>query len=81
MAGRINDCPARDNPNRPARPLTAAERAIVALVLRGFRNAEIARQRNTALSTVKQQLGSVYKKLGVTSRVGLILRELKAEKV
>ncbi len=53
--------------------LTACERATVELAASGLSNAEIARARGVALSTLTKQLTSAYKKLGVACR-----RELRA---
>ncbi len=49
--------------------LTAAERAIAALVAGGYSNQQIARLRGTAPRTIANQLAGLYRKLGVTSRV------------
>jgi DNA-binding CsgD family transcriptional regulator len=52
--------------------LTAAERDVVQRVVDGRSNAEIARARGTAVSTVANQLASIFRKLGVGSRFELI---------
>jgi DNA-binding NarL/FixJ family response regulator len=54
--------------------LTFAERDVLALVLRGHRNAEIAATRGTSLGTVSKQIDSIYRKLGVHSRGELAAR-------
>ncbi|MDX2051288.1 MAG: LuxR C-terminal-related transcriptional regulator [Polyangiaceae bacterium] len=54
--------------------LTEAEREVVRAVLEGRRNAEIARARGAASSTVANQLQSIYRKLGVSNRRELIQR-------
>ncbi len=54
--------------------LTAAEREVLALLLAGRRNAEIARARRTSLGTVSKQIDAVYRKLGVHSRTELAAR-------
>lgn len=51
--------------------LTDAEREVARLAASGLRNQEIARARGTSTSTVANQLGSIYKKLGVSSRFEL----------
>ena len=51
--------------------LTSAEREVAGLVVRGLTNAEIAAQRGTSVPTVVNQLGAIYRKLGVSGRVGL----------
>lgn len=48
--------------------LTAREREVLALVSRGLRNAEVARQLGTAESTVSSHVKSIYRKLGISSR-------------
>jgi DNA-binding CsgD family transcriptional regulator len=59
----------------PRRPLLSpAERRIVREVCAGRRNGEIARRLGKNLGTVKNQLSSAYRKLGVGSRVELVLR-------
>jgi DNA-binding NarL/FixJ family response regulator len=57
----------------PARSasLTRAEWAVAQAVLSGARNAEIARQRGRSVNTVARQVASIFKKLGVRSRIGL----------
>jgi DNA-binding NarL/FixJ family response regulator len=52
--------------------LSNAEREVVAGVLRGRRNAQIAADRGTSQYTVMNQLASVYRKLGVGSRWELV---------
>ena len=54
--------------------LTVAERAVAALVLAGESNAAIARTRRSAISTVANQVASIYRKLGVGSRAELAAR-------
>lgn len=51
--------------------LSPSEREIAALVLRGESNAAIARARGVAVRTVANQLASMFRKLGVGSRVEL----------
>ncbi len=58
---------------RPARALSAAEQEVVGLVLSGYSNEAVARERGTSPRTVANQLASAYVKLGVGSR-----RELRA---
>jgi DNA-binding NarL/FixJ family response regulator len=50
------------------RPLTAREREILALVIMGQTNGEIARRLHLAESTVKTHLAAIFAKLGVSSR-------------
>jgi len=51
--------------------LTAAERDVRALILRGLANAEIARARGTSVRTVANQVAALMRKLGVGSRAEL----------
>jgi len=53
--------------------LTDREREVATLVSDGLRNKEIARQLGIAEGTVKIHLNNIYRKLGVDSRVGLVL--------
>jgi DNA-binding NarL/FixJ family response regulator len=56
-----------------AASLTAAERAILQLLLTGASNREIAARRGTALATVVNQVSAVFRKLCVRSRAELAL--------
>ncbi len=51
--------------------LTPAEREVATLVISGRSNAEIARRRGTASNTVANQVGSIFRKLGIQSRAEL----------
>jgi DNA-binding NarL/FixJ family response regulator len=51
--------------------LTDAEQDMLTRVLRGERNAEIAAARRTSVSTVKKQICSLFRRLGVSSRAEL----------
>jgi DNA-binding NarL/FixJ family response regulator len=53
--------------------LTDAEREVAALVREGLTNAEIGERRGTAERTVANQLANMFEKLGVGSRVQLVL--------
>jgi DNA-binding NarL/FixJ family response regulator len=57
----------------PAESLTPSERDLIARIMEGLRNAEIARQRSVRVQTVKNQIQSIFDKLGVSDRVELIL--------
>lgn len=63
-------------PTRDHEALSAAEREIVALLVEGCTYAEIASDRGTSLGTVKKQIASAYRKLGVGSRAELVARWL-----
>ena len=54
--------------------LTQAERAVMALVVEGLSNAQVAKQRKTAVRTVANQLQSLFRKLKVGSRAELIAK-------
>lgn len=53
--------------------LTHRELDIVRMIVLGLRNAEIARRLNLSEGTVKSHLHHIYEKLGVNSRLGLLL--------
>ena len=55
-------------------PLTAGERRVVDLALRGLTNAQIAEQHYLSVNTVEWHLRGAYEKLGVRSRTGLLAR-------
>ena len=64
-----------DAPARSAAELTAAEREVVGHILEGRSNAEIARLRGTSVRTVANQVASLFRKLGVSSRAELVARQ------
>ena len=53
------------------RQLTRSERSILALLLAGLSNAEIARRRERSIRTVAHQVDSIFRRLGVGSRLEL----------
>ena len=55
-----------------AKNLSPAEGVVIELASRGHSNAEIAKRRTAAISTIKKQLESAYRKLGVSSRAELV---------
>ena len=61
-------CPARSAAEVRAAALTRREKQILALVIAGLTNAEIAAKLYLAESTVKSHLSSAFSKLGVSSR-------------
>lgn len=61
---------ANDAP-KPSVPLTVAERGVAALALKGFSNEEIAAVRESSPRTVANQLQSIFRKLGIGSRIEL----------
>jgi DNA-binding NarL/FixJ family response regulator len=58
-------------PRTAPAPLTAAEAAVAALAAAGLSNGAIARERGSSPRTVANQLASVFRKLGVASRLEL----------
>jgi DNA-binding CsgD family transcriptional regulator len=58
----------------PEWPLTAGERRVVDLALRGLANAQIAEKLFLSVNTVEWHLRGAYEKLGVKSRTGLLAR-------
>jgi DNA-binding CsgD family transcriptional regulator len=74
-----SDAPAHTpGPLFPMTILTARDRDIIALVLAGHTNAEIARRLDIQLQTLKNTLSAIYAKLGVSTRLQLavlLLRE------
>lgn len=52
--------------------LTARELQIVGALSKGSRSSDIARELSLAPSTVRNHLASVYRKLGVTSQIGML---------
>lgn len=51
--------------------LTPAERAVIECLLRGDHPDDIALNRKRSISTIRNQIRAVYKKLGVSSRAEL----------
>lgn len=54
--------------------LSPAEREVTGRLLDGHDNARIARERGTSLRTVANQVASIFRKLGVSSRGELAAR-------
>lgn len=48
--------------------LTAREREVLALISRGLRNSDVARQLSLSENTVASHLKAIYRKLGISSR-------------
>jgi len=53
--------------------LTARERQVIALVGEGLRTRQIAQRLALSESTVRRDLASIFRKLGVAERLDLIL--------
>ena len=56
--------------------LTVRENAIVALLVRGLTNKEIAKELDLGVETVKKHLKSIFSKLGVRRRTQVVLSQL-----
>jgi DNA-binding CsgD family transcriptional regulator len=61
--------------------LTPAEAEIAVALVAGASNAEIARARGTSERTVANQIASIFRKLGVASRAGLLGRCRRSERL
>jgi DNA-binding CsgD family transcriptional regulator len=61
--------PNRDPPYLDA--LTNAEREVCRLMLAGLTNEAIARERRTSTNTTRNQVASIFRKLGIVSRAEL----------
>ena len=57
--------------------LTSREIEVVQLLVRGQSNAEIAARMGIQLQTVKNMLSALYAKLGVSTRLQLVLLALR----
>jgi len=68
------DLSVADDPSFSAAPfLTAKELRIVALIVQGYKNKEIASQLGTTEQVIKNYLRNVYDKIGVSDRLELAL--------
>ena len=61
----------------PVTILTPRDRDVIALVLAGHTNAEIARRLNMQLQTLKNTLSAISDKVGVSSRLQLAVLLLR----
>ena len=61
----------------PVTLLTPRDHDVIALVLAGHTNAEIARRLNIQLQTLKNTLSAIYDKVGVSSRLQLAVLLLR----
>ena len=59
----------REGTRRPSEALTAREKMIAARVAMGRSNAEIAGDLKISVQTVKNHMGSIFEKVGVTTRL------------
>lgn len=62
-----------DKPRRPVDMLTRREKSIIACLIQGWRNREIAQELHITEQTVKNHLRAVYDKVGVSDRLELAL--------
>jgi DNA-binding NarL/FixJ family response regulator len=70
----ISEVPSLRVVNTGGRPiLTPREEQVVALVAEGFSNREIARELNLSHHTIKKYLFRIFEKLGISTRVELVL--------
>lgn len=58
--------------------LTNAEQEVALLVFEGATDEQIAARRGASIKTVGNQLGSIFRKLGISSRAELVLRLRRA---
>ena len=65
------ECPGPPTAAAVLTRLTAAERQVARVMAQGLTNAEIARSRGSATRTVANQAASIFRKLGVKSRLEL----------
>lgn len=73
----ISEVPSLRVVNTSGRPLlTPREEQVVALVTEGFSNREIANELNLSHHTVKKYLFRIFEKLGISTRVELVLYAL-----
>jgi DNA-binding NarL/FixJ family response regulator len=63
----------RSEPPRPADTLTRREKSIIACLVQGWRNREIAQNLKISEQTVKNHLRAIYDKVGVSDRLELAL--------
>ena len=65
------ECPMPPTAETVCGRLTPAEREVARLIAAGTSNVEIARRRRSSPRTVANQAATIFRKLGVTSRLGL----------
>lgn len=61
------------SPLRPAETLTHREKTVLAFLMQGCRNRDIARYLSITEQTVKNHLRAIYDKIGVSDRLELVL--------
>jgi DNA-binding NarL/FixJ family response regulator len=62
-----------DKPRRPVDMLTRREKSIIACLIQGWRNREIAQELHITEQTVKNHLRAIFDKVGVSDRLELAL--------
>lgn len=62
---------------RPRPPLSAREREVLALMVEGYDNAEIARRLYISQNTVKNHVAAILEKLGVDNRLQAAVRAVR----
>jgi pimeloyl-ACP methyl ester carboxylesterase/DNA-binding CsgD family transcriptional regulator len=78
ISGFLPASPARGEPAMPFRSLTPREREILALIAQGLSNTDIAEQIGLSGKTVRNNITSIFDKLGVASRARAIVRAREA---
>jgi DNA-binding NarL/FixJ family response regulator len=77
LLGMISEVPSLRLVNSGGKPiLTPREEQVVALVAEGLANREIAQQLNLSEHTIKKYLFRIFEKLGISTRVELVLYAL-----
>ena len=66
---------------RPRSELTDREQEILALVARGMRNSQIARELGISVATVENHLHHVFSKMGFSSRTQAALHAMSTGQV
>jgi DNA-binding CsgD family transcriptional regulator len=64
--------PSKKNSLDEFNTLSTREKEIIALVIQGFNNEEIAKSLFLSIYTVKTHIQNIYKKLGINSRISLV---------
>jgi two-component system nitrate/nitrite response regulator NarL len=62
-----------DNQPRPVDTLTTREKTIISCMMQGLHNREISKHLTISEQTVKNHLGNIYNKVGVSDRLELVL--------
>ena len=57
--------------------LTEREKSVLILLVKGFKNDDIANELNVSVHTVKAHLEAIYEKLEVVNRVQAVVRALQ----